>query len=683
VTEDRRGLGPLPWIVVAIAIFHIGGLIGIGVGADRALRFVSSSGRYAQVMRFGLPLLDLGATVFCALSARRAFRLRAGVDGKLRAILLGIVGVIHFPIMAITWGIFSNALIELGSRRLATFFSPFDVIYLLDQRRAELLVLLAKTSLVTVLPMVPLIVAHWFVLPEKPRARVFYVVDTLLAGTLIFALARFPIAPIEGHPETKVLASVRHGLTALFAMRAFVRLVPHGFRAFERITVHTLIAARHLSSRRSRFLSAISFLSILAVTASTCLLSSVLSVMGGFRADLERKILGNSAHVVVDRESGTFEGWEATKRRISSTPGVVAVSPYVQAEVMITSASNFSGALIRGIDPTAAAAVNALERNLTSDRRRTRGSLALLAEPTRIDALSSRERCPGASRDLLLDPLDETPKPPHDRAEEEELAGILIGSELARSLRLCVGDDLEVVSPLGELGPTGPIPSKREFRVAGIFYSGMYEYDMKHVYVLLPVAQAFLRTGGALSGFDIRGRNVDSAGALAASIRRNLGRADLRVQDWRQRNRSLFGALALEKLVIFITLGITVLIAGFCVFATLTLMVQEKRQDVGILKAMGSPDSAIISVFLAEGLLIGLIGATAGLGMGWLSSFAAEHFGISLNPEVYYIDRLPVRVDAVELLTVGASAALVCVLSTIGPAYFASRLRPVDAIRED
>lgn len=684
MSRHRRTLGFLPWVVLAAAVFHVVGLIGMIADPDRALRGLMENGPALRVARYALPLGDLGLAVLFGVSAYRALRIRAGVKGKLRAILLGLVGVVHFPLVATTWSLFLAAMLQVGTRRLASFFSPTDVVYLLDAGQAAVLETMAKAALVTAVPFVPLVLSHWFVLPEKPRARFFVVFDAVVAFAFVYAIAKLPIAPLDEHPATKLTASLRHLLTALFAIRLFVRVLPFGFDAFERITVHTLVAARHLRSRRSSFLSAISFLSILAVMASTCLLSSVLSVMGGFRADLERKILGNSAHVVVDRSSGNFEGWEATRTRIASTPGVQAISPYVQAQVMISSASNFQGALMRGIDPAAAAQVNALGRNLSSDRRRARGSLALLEDPRRIDTLSLRERCTGGNRDLVISPEEEGErKPPLPSDEEEPRAGILIGSELAKSLRLCVGDDIQVISPLGRLGPAGPIPEEREFRVAGIFYSGMYEYDMKQVYVLLPVAHAFLRTGGALSGFDIRGPGLESAGPLANRIRASLGRSDLRVQDWKQRNQSLFGALAVEKLVIFITLGITVLIAGFCVFATLTLMVQEKRQDVGILKAMGAPDASIVSVFLAEGLLIGVIGALSGLGVGWLAAFAAEHFGIALNPEIFYIDRLPVRVDALELVVVGTSAALVCVLSTIGPALYASRLRPIDAIRED
>ena len=146
-------------------------------------------------------------------------------------------------------------------------------------------------------------------------------------------------------------------------------------------------------------------------------------------------------------------------------------------------------------------------------------------------------------------------------------------------------------------------------------------------------------------------------------------------------NKNLFGALALEKLAMFVTLGIAILIAGFCVFGTLTLMVQEKGREVGILKAMGTTSRSVVGVFLFEGLLIGIFGAITGLGLGYLVVFILENFGIRLNPEVYYIDRLPVHTDPMEFLIVGVSAILICVVATIFPALLASRMRPIDALR--
>ncbi|MCB9626453.1 MAG: FtsX-like permease family protein [Sandaracinaceae bacterium] len=268
---------------------------------------------------------------------------------------------------------------------------------------------------------------------------------------------------------------------------------------------------------------------------------------------------------------------------------------------------------------------------------------------------------------------------------QQVLPGIVVGRELARSLRLFVGDDVDVISPFGELGPTGPLPKARRFRVAGIFYSGMYEYDMKLVYVTLEAAQAFLATEDTVTGIEIKleDQRVDDAPAVAAAIRTAIDRRDLRVEDWQQRNRNLFGALALEKLAMFLVLGIAILIAGFCVFGTLTLMVQEKAREVGILMAMGTTRGDIVRVFLLEGLFIGLFGAAMGLGLGFDLSFGAEHFGIRMNPEVYYIDRLPVHTDPAEFALVGLAAVAICTLATIFPAIVASRTSPLEALRHE
>ncbi len=265
--------------------------------------------------------------------------------------------------------------------------------------------------------------------------------------------------------------------------------------------------------------------------------------------------------------------------------------------------------------------------------------------------------------------------------DQDVLPGIVVGKELARTLRLFVGDEIDVVSPLGELGPAGPMPKARRYRVAGVFYSGMYEYDMKLVYVTMESAQRFLNTGDAITGIEIKIDDVERAPEIARGVASAIGRADLRTQDWQEVNKNLFGALALEKLAMFVTLGIAILIAGFCVFGTLTLMVQEKGREVGILKAMGTTSRSVVGVFLFEGLLIGIFGAITGLGLGYLVVFILENFGIRLNPEVYYIDRLPVHIDPMEFLVVGVSAILICVVATIFPALLASRMRPIDALR--
>jgi lipoprotein-releasing system permease protein len=209
----------------------------------------------------------------------------------------------------------------------------------------------------------------------------------------------------------------------------------------------------------------------------------------------------------------------------------------------------------------------------------------------------------------------------------------------------------------------------------------MYEYDMKFTYVALPTAQSFLGTGDAISGIEVKVRDVDRAPVTAAAITAALGRDELRVRDWQALNSRLFGALELEKLAMFIALGIAILVASFCIAGTLTLMVQEKGREVAILKAMGTADRTVVGVFLIEGGLIGLLGALLGLFLGYMMCFAAEHFGVRMNPEVYYIDRLPVHVDLTEFALTGVAAVFICLMVTIYPALLASRLRPVDALR--
>jgi lipoprotein-releasing system permease protein len=523
----------------------------------------------------------------------------------------------------------------------------------------------------------------------------------------------FPADPPTSAPADLVKPVARLAAIALAALRLSLRFLPTWMEGIERVGFRALVAARHLRAKKSNFLAAISSLSILAVALSSCMLTTVLSVMGGFRDDLKQKILGNHAHVVVDKEQGRIEGWESTFERVVATPGVRAATPVASGEVMVTSASNLAGGVLRGVDTATIGDVTDLERNLV------RGRLEYLEHPERLLDLPASERSPlgstpstlapppapssdtGPGSDPTKDPapagadraadatrrdvdLDAFLREDDDRAPERDvLPGIVVGRELARTLRVLVGDEIEVVSPLGDLGPTGPIPKTRAFRVAGIFYSGMYEYDMKHVYVTLPVAQRFLNMGDAITSIEITVNDVENAPRVARTVAARIDRPGLRVQDWQTLNRNLFGALALEKLAMFVTLGIAILIAGFCVFGTLTLMVQEKGREVGILKAMGTAGRSIIGIFLVEGLLIGLFGAALGLGLGFVVAFGAEHFGIRMNPEVYYIDRLPVHIDPAEFTLVGLAAVAVCLLATIFPAYLASSTRPVDALRYD
>ncbi len=556
-----------------------------------------------------------------------------------------------------------------------------------------------------------LCVGLWLLLPGAFRRRVWLLVDVPLALAVSSAPWWLPHTGLseEGRRGLRLL------LLAAFSVRAFARLLPLSLAAVERIGFRAMVASRHLRARKSGFLATISVLSILAVALSNSSLVTTLSVMGGFRNDLKRKILDHNAHLRVEAEDGApFEGWVPLLGRIERVEGVEAVQPVVQGEVMATSSTNLAGALLVGIDPERAARATRLAEQVES------GGLHFLAHPERLEVRRIDTASPSDTGIGALDVLDEvlgedrgappespkkgggkepssSPKlealdPPAGLGAEagsvessrlQRLPGVVVGRELARALRLFVGDELQVVTPFGELGPAGPMPRTRAFRVVGIFYSGMYEYDMKHLYVLLPEAQRALGIGDAVSAIEARVDEVAAAPRIAKRVLDALGSHGLRVRDWQQLNRNLFGALALEKLAMFVTLGIAVLVAGFCIFGTLTLMVQEKRRDVAVLQAMGASGRDVERLFLVEGLLIGAIGTFAGLGLGYLLCYAAERFGVRMNPEVYYIDRLPVHVDPAEFAAVGAASLLVSVLATWVPASLAARLRPVEALRHE
>jgi len=600
-------------------------------------------------------------------------------------------------------------------------------------RPSQALVSISSTaSLIGAAMMIGAGFAAFALLSPQTRSRFFWAFDAVTLAAFGYVVSTLPSQPAEGAPDALTGPIIRHVVTTLMLMRLLVRALPYALSLIERTGLMQLVAARHLRSKKSGFLAAISMLSVLAVTVSCMALTTTLSVMGGFRNDLKRKILGNNAHIVVDRVHGSIEDWRPMLAATEAAPNVSGASPYVNGEVMLSSATNLATGVLRGIDPTMIGRVNDLPNNLQA------GKLEYLSSPEKLldlppsmlqtsllpvgssiklkrpdagvadpdagvaagverdagtvtvangtaDAGAIREIA--AETEKLQKKLDDIEaflrEPTRSRPDKarDVLPGIIVGKELARALRLYVGDEVNVVAPLGTLGPTGPMPKARPFRVAGIFYSGMPEYDMKFTYVALETAQKFLNLGDSISGIDVRVSDLDRAPEAASAIRGVIKRKDLRIRDWQELNSRLFSALALEKIAMFVTLGIAIVVASFCIAGTLTLMVQEKGREVAILKAMGTSDRAVVGVFIIEGGLIGLLGATLGLFLGFMLCFAAEHFGIRMNPDVYYMDRLPVHIDATEFALTGVAAVLLCLAITIYPALLASRLRPVDALR--
>ena len=542
----------------------------------------------------------------------------------------------------------------------------------------------------------------------------------LCAWSVVLALALGVWAYSLPEPE-RVSFVLSHQIVrvgaALFGTLATLSIMslalPWGLDRLERRGFVGFVAARHVRASKSGFLTVISILSIAGVAISSFALCAVVSIMGGFGADLKHKILGNNAHISMD-SLATPEGeapglpgqstekelgripWDDLLDKVRLVPGVVAATPVVTGEAMASSQSNTAGVLIRGVDPISIGSVIDLVKNIEV------GKFEYLSDPGRISEMGEDEpiwigrgghrylngpraqrRADGAGGSSgAADDLDDALDPDvADVVQRQDVyPGVVLGRELAKTLHVYVGDEITLVSPVGELGPMGILPRARKFRVAAVFYSGMYEYDSSHAYLTLEQAQRFLDRPG-ISQIEIRVERDDRAGEVRQRLSEALAGQELRIRDWQELNKGLFSALELEKIVTFIILSIAIVVGSFCIICTLLLMVTEKSKEIAILKATGASDLGILEIFMSEGLLIGGIGTVFGVVTGLVLCLGLLWFGVRLDPDVYYVDRLPINVDPLDYAVVALCSLAITILATIYPAVAASRLRPVEGIR--
>ncbi len=433
------------------------------------------------------------------------------------------------------------------------------------------------------------------------------------------------------------------------------------------------IALSHLRSRKKAVgVSAITAISVLGVTVGVAALIIVLSVMAGFEIDLRDKILGSNAHIVVLRYGANITDYEAAIRQIDEVDGVVASAPFIYTEMMIRSASGASGVIMKGIDPALASSVIDLADNVVMG-------------PDGSEPQTPAEK--QSVLDSLLDGEAEAPDAEDEDAEgvgTEDLPGILIGEELAADLRVFVGDKVHIINPVGGgTGPFGaPVPDVKPFRVHGIFYSGMYEYDTKWTYVSIPEAQSFLKMGDAVTGIEVTVDDIYGVDAISLAIEEAL-RYPFYTRHWKNLNRNLFSALKLEKVVMGIILSLIVTVASLNIVGTLILVVLTRGREIAIMKAMGASSRQVRAIFMLEGVLIGMTGAVVGVVLGVAGSLFLRWYGWPLDTDVYYLDTLPVAIEPDAVALVGGVAVLICFLATLYPASRAAALDPVEGLRYD
>jgi lipoprotein-releasing system permease protein len=364
--------------------------------------------------------------------------------------------------------------------------------------------------------------------------------------------------------------------------------------------------------------------------------------MAGFESDLKQRILGVESHIVLMRHDGSFSGYKKISKQINELHGVEAATPFIYSQIMLRSSTGVSGAVLRGIDPESADSVikilkNSVLKNLKQVQRK------------------------GNSKTFV--------------------PGIILGKELARNLGVLKGDAVYLISSRGMISPIGYLPAMKRFEVVGLFESGMYEYDGSLAYINLKDAQKILNMKGSVTGIEVRVDDIYNARNVAKKIVSELG-FPYWARDWMRMNHNLFSALKLEKTVMFIILALIVLVAAFNIASTLIMMVMGKTKDIAILKAMGAMDSSIRKIFIYKGMIIGAVGTSLGVCLGFIICKLLEKYKfIQLPGDVYYISTLPVRLETLDVFMIASAAMVICFVATLYPAIQASKLNPIEAIR--
>jgi lipoprotein-releasing system permease protein len=395
------------------------------------------------------------------------------------------------------------------------------------------------------------------------------------------------------------------------------------------------IARRYLKRRAGRGVSAIALIGIGGVFVGVAATLIVLSLMNGFHEELRKRILGVTPHILISHIfNEPLSNPDSLIPALRKFPGVQEVAPFIYAKAMVKVRNTSDGVVVRGIIPEEEEKIIDLSRHMKEGK--------------------------------------------FDLSDN----GLVLGWELAQNLNVRVGDAITVALPF-ESAPTplGMLPRARRFTVRGIFDSGMYEYNTTLVYLALDQLQRLLNMGKAVSGLEVRIKNVDEAEAFARTLNRSLGYS-YRATDWIARNRNLFTALRLEKVVTFIVLVLIVLVAAFNIAGMLIMMVLRKTREIGILRAMGAHRRIIQRVFAAVGLLIGVIGTGLGALFGVVICLLLNRYQfVHLPGDVYFIKNLPVKMQLADFLVTCAVALVISFLATLYPAIRAARLDPVDAIR--
>jgi len=429
------------------------------------------------------------------------------------------------------------------------------------------------------------------------------------------------------------------------------------------------IASRYLRAKRKQaVIGVITGISIAGVAAGVSSLIIALAINNGFRQDLQDRLLGSTSHVNLLRTIGDgIRDWRPLMERLRTQPHVIGVAPDIYEQVLISIGSNARGAVLKGIIPQDERKVSDL---LDSVKQ---GSADALKEESASSQTPAGEGARPTQADAdSLDALQQ---------RRAAMPPIILGTEMANELGAKVGSTVLVTSPQGELTPFGMIPKYVRFRVAGIFDSGFYDYDSSWAFTRLSDAQHLFALGDVIQIIEFKIDDIYKAQQVGQELEQAAG-AGFMTTNWMEQNKPLFHALKLERLVTFITVGLIVFVAALNILISLTMMVMEKTRDIAVLMSMGTRKAQVRKVFIAQGLLIGVVGTAIGLALGYALSWMGGHYhAFSLAPEIYSIDYVPFAPRVMDGVLVAFVAVATSLVATIYPSWSAARILPAEALR--
>jgi lipoprotein-releasing system permease protein len=407
------------------------------------------------------------------------------------------------------------------------------------------------------------------------------------------------------------------------------------------------------AKRRQAVVGVITIISVIGVTAGVASLVIALAINNGFSQDLQSRLLGSASHVNLVRvENDGITDWANLMGRLEKQPHVVAAAPDIYEQVLINHGARASGVILKGVVPE--------YENRVSDLLKT----IKFGDGGKLNPSQAPANCSEADENCRI-----------------EVPPIVLGKDVATTLGATVGSIVRVISPQGELTPFGPVPTYTNFKVAGIFDSGFYDYDSTWAFIRLGDSQRLFSLHDVVSVIEFKIDDIYRAQQVGDELQKAAGKGFM-TQNWMDQNKALFHALKLERVVTFITIGLIVMVAALNILISLIMMVMEKTKDIAVLISMGARRRQIRRIFIFQGMLIGVIGTVVGLLLGYGISLAgAKYHLISLSAEVYSIDYVPFAPRLVDGLLVAAVALMISFVATIYPSWSATRVVPAEALR--